>query len=336
MLSTNFGYDDDRGDYKIILQDHIAYRYEVVEVLGRGSFGQVVKCFDHKLSQWVAIKLIRNKKRFHAQAMTEIRILEKLVEWDPDDQYHTIKMTDYFYFRKHLCIAFECLTMNLYEFIKMNHFHGFSLHLIRRIAMQLLQSLTLLAKHDVIHCDLKPENIMLEHPAKTSIKVIDFGSSCFESERMYTYIQSRFYRSPEVILGLSYHKAIDMWSFGCIVAELYTGLPLFPGENEQEQLSCIMEMMGAPDKYLVDRSSRRKLFFDSLGRPRIVANSKGKKRLPGTKSLYQALKCCQDIAFIDFIERCLSWDPSKRMTPQEALRHEWMTTNNNGFIQSSS
>jgi dual specificity tyrosine-phosphorylation-regulated kinase 2/3/4 len=121
---------------------------------------------------------------------------------------------------------------------------------------------------------------MLKHPAKNSIKVIDFGSSCFESEKgkticdnrlvlklkrdlflVYTYIQSRFYRSPEVILGLSYHKSIDMWSVGCIMAELYTGLPLFPGENEQEQLACIMEIMGLPDRHLVERCSRRKLFF---------------------------------------------------------------------------
>lgn len=128
----NFGFDDDRGDYKIVLQDHLAYRYEIVDILGRGSFGQVVKCFDHKTTSMVAIKLIRNKKRFHAQAIVEVNILKKLVEWDPEDEYNTIQMTDHFYFRNHLCIAFELLSMNLYEFIKSNHFQGFSLSLIRR------------------------------------------------------------------------------------------------------------------------------------------------------------------------------------------------------------
>lgn len=78
---------------------------------------------------------------------------------------------------------------------------------------------------------------------------------------VYTYIQSRFYRSPEVILCLNYHMAIDMWSLGCILAELYTGYPIFPGENEQEQLACIMEVLGVPDKEIIARSSRKNLFF---------------------------------------------------------------------------
>ena len=91
--------------------------------------------------------------------------------------------------------------------------------------------------------------------------MIDFGSSCLENEKVYTYIQSRFYRSPEVILGMSYNMAIDMWSLGCILAELYTGYPLFPGENEQEQLGCIMEVQGVPGRYLVEKSSRKKVFF---------------------------------------------------------------------------
>lgn len=78
---TNFGFDDERGDYKIVLGDHLAYRYEVVDVLGKGSFGQVVRCIDHKKGELVAIKIIRNKKRFHQQALVEVNILQKLREW---------------------------------------------------------------------------------------------------------------------------------------------------------------------------------------------------------------------------------------------------------------
>lgn len=92
-------------------------------------------------------------------------------------------MTDHFYFRNHLCIVFECLSINLYEFIKQNQFRGFSLGLIRRFATQILKSLSLLHKHNVVHCDLKPENVLLKHPTKSAIKVIDFGSSCLENER---------------------------------------------------------------------------------------------------------------------------------------------------------
>lgn len=94
--------------------------------------------------------------------------------------------------------------------------------------------------------------------------MIDFGSSCYSNQRVYTYIQSRFYRSPEVILGLTYGTPIDMWSLGCILAELYTGYPLFPGENEVEQLACLMEVLGQPPEDIITVATRRRLFFGKL------------------------------------------------------------------------
>lgn len=188
----------------------------------------------------------------------------------------------------------------------------------------MLSSLNLLKQHKVIHCDLKPENILLRHPLHSEIKVIDFGSSCFETEKVYTYIQSRFYRSPEVILGMTYGMPIDMWSVGCILAELYTGVPIFPGENEQEQLACIMEVFGPPEKHLIEKSTRKKLFFDSMGKPRLTVSSKGRRRRPSSKTLQQVLKC-DDEAFLDFLSRCLRWDPDRRMRPEDAIRHEFIT-----------
>ncbi|KAL9652222.1 hypothetical protein ABK040_011882 [Willaertia magna] len=320
----NYGYDDERGDYKLVLHDHIAFRYEVVGFLGKGSFGQVVKVLDIKENKYLALKVIRNRKRFHTQALIEVKILKHLKDHDIDGRHHIIEMNSYFSFRHHLCITFELLSINLYEFIKNNNFRGLSLSLIRRFALQILNSLKYLSREKIIHCDVKPENILLVSPNRSDIKLIDFGSSCFENEIVYTYIQSRFYRSPEIILGISYCKQIDMWSFGCILAELYTGYPLFPGRNELEQLNYIMEIFGVPSKKILQLSTRRKKFFDSRGNPRLVLNKKtNRNRIPGSITLQQALDC-PDKKFISFLEGCLRWDPAERFTPEEAFRHEWI------------
>lgn len=242
----NYGYDDTKGNYRINVKDHIAYRYEILAFLGKGSFGVAVKCLDHKTKEEVALKIIKNKKKYYYQAGVELKILQFLKENDPEDTMNIIHMKDFVIFRKHLCISFELMSINLYEFLKLNDFEGLSLSLIRRFAIQLLYALKYLKDHNVIHCDLKPENILLKDPSKSGIKIIDFGSSCFQDERVYTYIQSRFYRAPEIILGIPYTPAIDMWSFGCIMAEFVMGQPIFPGEDENDQLSLIMEVIGIP------------------------------------------------------------------------------------------
>ncbi|CAE7874109.1 mbk-2, partial [Symbiodinium sp. KB8] len=229
---NNHGFDDDKGDYKVILDDHLSYRYEVKSMLGKGSFGQVLKCFDHKKKEFVAVKIIRNRRRFHHQALIEVKILTNLKNNDPANAGYVIHLKESFYFRHHLCISFPLLSINLYEFIKKNDFKGMGLTLVRKFAIQILTALRYLRKLRIVHCDLKPENILMKAPNKSGIMVIDFGSSCNEDERLYTYIQSRFYRAPEVIMGLEYGMPIDMWSFGCILAELLTGYPIFPGESE--------------------------------------------------------------------------------------------------------
>ena len=98
----------------------------------------------------------------------------------------------------------------MYEFLKSNQFHGLSPSLIRRFSSQILNALILLERFKIIHCDLKPENILLKNANRSAIKVIDFGSSCFYEKRLYTYIQSRFYRAPEIMLGIPYTTSIDM------------------------------------------------------------------------------------------------------------------------------
>ncbi|KAI8972017.1 kinase-like domain-containing protein [Mycotypha africana] len=334
QTTLNHGYDDEKGDYKLITKDHLNYRYEVLETLGKGSFGQVVKCRDHKCTKsdpfnsTVAVKIIRNKKRFQAQALTEVKILEHLMKWDPKGKHYTVRMLDNFYFREHLCIVFECLSLNLYEVLQQNGYHGFSMGLVKRFAYQILMSVKLLNEHNIIHCDLKPENILLKQPDRSSIRVIDFGSSCYINEKIYTYIQSRFYRAPEIILGVEYGPSIDMWSTGCILAELYTGHPLFPGEDESDQLACIMQLLGIPDREYLERCTRRKQFFDLYDKPRRIINAKGKKRRPKSLTFAEALRKSPtepvEKEFIDFIRRCLTWEPSTRMKPVEALCHPWL------------
>jgi dual specificity tyrosine-phosphorylation-regulated kinase 2/3/4 len=177
--------------------------------------------------------------------------------------------------------------------------------------------------HGLVHCDLKPENILLKQKNKSGIKIIDYGSSCFVGQRIYTYIQSRFYRAPEIILGIPYTMAIDMWSFGAIIAELYTGFPLFPGESEVEQLAYIMEIYGVPPKDVLQISSRKHLFFQNKQDPILQPNSRGKIRYPSTKNLEGILRC-SDKNFLDFLSRCFEWHPVRRMTPLEALKHPWI------------
>ena len=251
-----------------------------------------------------------------------------------------VHMLEHFNFRSHICITFELLSMNLYELIKKNKFQGFSLQLVRKFAHSILQCLDALYKNRIIHCDLKPENILLKQQGRSGIKVIDFGSSCYEHQRIYTYIQSRFYRAPEVILGAKYGMPIDMWSLGCILAELLTGYPLFPGEDEGDQLACIIEIYGMPPQKLLDVSKRARNFISSKGYPRYCTatsqadgsvslqggrSRRGKYRgPPASKDLVTALKGCDDPLFADFMKRCLEWDPAARMTPSQALRHAWL------------
>ncbi|XP_059609865.1 putative dual specificity tyrosine-phosphorylation-regulated kinase 3 homolog isoform X2 [Phlebotomus argentipes] len=337
--ANNSDYDNDQGSYIHIPHDHVAYRYEVLKIIGKGSFGQVVKAYDHKTHQHVALKMVRNEKRFHKQAQEEIRILYHLRKQDKENTLNIIHVYDYFTFRNHMCITFELLYINLYELIKKNKFQGFSLQLVRKFAHSLLICLNALYDNGIIHCDLKPENILLKQQGRSGIKVIDFGSSCYEEQRVYTYIQSRFYRAPEVIMGLRYTTAIDMWSLGCILVELYTGSALFAGEDEFDQLSCIMEMLGMPPEKMWEQSKKRSTYITSKGYPRYCRLStnpdgttkmipgktpRGKFRcLPESRSLKSALKGCDDPLFINFIRCCLEYDPIQRMKPWAALRHSW-------------
>ena len=322
----NWGFDTESGDYKTVVGDHINYRYEILSMLGKGSFGQVFKCLDHKTKETVAVKIVKNKKKFHKQGAVEVKLLKHLCELDPHDCYNIVRMKNHFVFRNHLCIVFELLSLSLYDLLKSHNFQGLPLHVVCRIAVQILVALQFASSLQIIHCDLKPENILLKTPNKCGVKIIDFGSGCYENERVYTYIQSRFYRAPEIMLGIPYTNAIDMWSFACILVELHIGYPIFPGESEQEQFLRIMEVLGQPTVSFLEQSTRKNVFFDSSGRPRIVPNSRGKMRYPGTRTIEDYIGD-EDPAFAEFLHEILQWNPQLRPSPSEALGHPWIQKN---------
>ncbi|GBP28648.1 Putative dual specificity tyrosine-phosphorylation-regulated kinase 3 homolog [Eumeta japonica] len=198
---NNCEYDNEQGSYIHIAHDHIAYRYEVLKVIGKGSFGQVVKAYDHKKRENVALKMVRNEKRFHRQAQEEIRILEHLREQDKDNTMNVIHMFDSFTFRNHTCITFELLSINLYELIKKNKFQGFSLQLVRKFSHSLLQCLHALNKNRIIHCDMKPENVLLKQQGRSGIKARPSKGTCLKGD---AHTQKRIDRGnarPRSMLG---------------------------------------------------------------------------------------------------------------------------------------
>ena len=183
------------------------------DVLGSGTFGQVVKCRQKGTGQAVAVKVIKNHPAYFHQAHVEIGILHMLnTRCDERDEHHIVRLIDHFVHRQHLCLCFELLNVNLYELLRQNNFRGVSLGLVRVFMTQLLDALCVLREANVIHCDIKPENILIKSLETGEIKLIDFGSACFQNRTVYQYIQSRFYRSPEVLLGAPYGMPIDMWS----------------------------------------------------------------------------------------------------------------------------
>lgn len=176
-----------------------------------------------------------------------------------------VEYYDHFLFRNHYCFVLELLAKTLYSDLKEGGFKGFDLKTkLRPLAYQLIQGLVYIKHCRIIHCDLKPENLMYSDSRRKNLKIIDFGASSSFGMNTFTYVQSRFYRAPEVVLGLQYDHQVDMWSLGCIIAELFCGRPIFPGIDENELLEFHILMCGNPPQHMVERCSKRAKFFNTL------------------------------------------------------------------------
>uniref|UniRef100_A0A8C1JXS5 Homeodomain interacting protein kinase 2 n=1 Tax=Cyprinus carpio TaxID=7962 RepID=A0A8C1JXS5_CYPCA len=308
--SKNSGANSE-GDYQLLQHEvlcSLTNTYEVLEFLGRGTFGQVVKCWKRGTSEIVAIKILKNHPSYARQGQIEVSILARLSTESADD-YNFVRAYECFQHKNHTCLVFEMLEQNLYDFLKQNKFSPLPLKYIRPILQQVATALMKLKSLGLIHADLKPENIMLVDPARQPyrVKVIDFGSASHVSKAVCsTYLQSRYYRAPEIILGLPFCEAIDMWSLGCVIAELFLGWPLYPGASEYDQVRLSVS-----------------LFHFSLSSSLFCCMQVNMTTdLEGSDMLAEKADRRE---FIDLLTKMLTIDADKRITPIETLNHPFVT-----------
>ncbi|KAL3630587.1 hypothetical protein CASFOL_023571 [Castilleja foliolosa] len=325
------GFEENK-ELPIVLNSLIAGRYYIMEFLGSAAFSRVVRAHDLCSGMDVCLKIIKNNKDFFDQSLDEIKLLKFVNKYDPADEHHILRLYDYFYHQEHLFIVTELLRANLYEFQKYNRESGaepyFTLHRLQVITRQCLEALSYLHDLGIVHCDLKPENILIKSYQTCEIKVIDLGSSCFQTDDLSVYIQSRSYRAPEVMLGLPYDQKIDVWSVGCILAELYSGEVLFPNEPIGILLAMIIGMLGSIDiDMLHDGQETHKYFTKDYDHLYYINEDTNEVEyiIPNEySSLAQHLQI-SDSLFLNFLSYLLEMNPKRRPNAREALEHPWLS-----------
>ncbi|KAL8779209.1 MAG: hypothetical protein Q9213_007055 [Squamulea squamosa] len=337
-------WDDDEGYYKVIPGELLDNRYHVQSNLGRGMFSGVVRATDQKSGKLAAIKIIRNNESMKKAGLKEVDILQKLANADPEDKKHLVRLERIFEHKGHLCMVFENLSINLREVLKkFGRDVGINLKAVRAYAQQMFLGLGLLRKCNVLHADLKPDNVLVNE-SRNVLKICDLGSASDASENEITpYLVSRFYRAPEIILGIPYDFGIDVWSIGCTLFELYTGKILFTGRSNNQMLRAIMECRGKFSHKVLRKAEFGRQHFDDLLNFRSIEKDKltGKDVVrilnftKPTRDLRSRLmtnaKGIDDMelkelsSFIDLLDRCLNLNPEKRCTPVEALKHPFIT-----------
>uniref|UniRef100_A0A8D2LQ83 Homeodomain interacting protein kinase 4 n=1 Tax=Varanus komodoensis TaxID=61221 RepID=A0A8D2LQ83_VARKO len=234
--------------------------YDVFEILGKGTFGEVVKSWKRSTGEMVAIKILKNDSYRSRIIKNELKLLQTMSEVDTEAA-HIVQFHEFFHDELKFYLVFELLEQNLFDFQKEHNFSPLAVRHIRTVTTQVLRALAKLKELSIIHADLKPENIMLVDQVRFPfrVKVIDFGSASIFSEVRYVkepYIQSRFYRAPEILLGLPFCEKVDVWSLGCVMAELHLGWPLYPGNNEYDQIRYICETQGMPRPTLLNAARK--------------------------------------------------------------------------------
>ncbi|XP_054858300.1 dual specificity protein kinase CLK3 isoform X1 [Eublepharis macularius] len=287
----------------------------------------------------VALKIIRNVGKYREAARLEINVLKKIKEKDKENKHLCVLMSDWFNFHGHMCIAFELLGKNTFEFLKENNFLPYPLLQIRHMAYQLCHALKFLHDNQLTHTDLKPENILFVNSEfdtlynekknceerlirNTSIRVADFGSATFDHEHHTTIVATRHYRPPEVILELGWAQPCDVWSIGCILFEYYRGFTLFQTHENREHLVMMEKILGPIPQHMV-RKTRKQKYFHKGSLMWDENTSDGRYVQENCKPLqtYMLQDSSEHMQLFNLMRQMLAFDPAQRITFAEALVH---------------
>ncbi|XP_059125810.1 cyclin-dependent kinase 3 isoform X1 [Peromyscus eremicus] len=285
--------------------------FQKVEKIGEGTYGVVYKAKNKETGQLVALKKIRLDVETEGVPSTAIREISLLKELKHPN---IVKLLDVVHREKKLYLVFEFLTQDLKKHMDSTPTSGLPLHVVKSYLSQLLQGLNFCHCHRVIHRDLKPQNLLINQCG--AIKLADFGLARAFGVPLRTYtheVVTLWYRAPEILLGSKFYStAVDVWSIGCIFAEMVTGKPLFPGDSEIDQLFRIFRTLGTPSEDTwpgVSQLSDYKSSFPKWTRkgleeimPRLGPEGK------------------------DLLLQLLQYDPSQRISAKTALAHPYFST----------
>ncbi|KAI6016060.1 kinase-like protein [Pisolithus microcarpus] len=299
---------------------HVEKRWKLVREMGSGAYGVVVSATDQISGETVAIKLVTRifeKLQLAKRALREITLLRHFS--NHENITGLIDMDAIYPNFQEIYIFMEPMEADLHQIIKSGQ--TLTNEHVQYFLYQVLRGMKYIHSASVIHRDLKPGNLLVNSDCE--LKICDFGlSRGFDStpdehigSQLTEYVATRWYRAPEIMLSFRrYTTAIDVWSIGCIFAELLLGRPLFKGKDYVDQLNKIFEVLGTPEESVIQRigSDKAQIYV---------------RTLPVTKSVpFSRLLPTADYQALDLLEKMLSFDPLSRITVHEALSHPWLST----------